>query len=67
MEYIEKTKNIEEKNQLDAKEEVNYRDRSYFLNILDNNPEPQHINEHYKCVENVNNNVYLLYSLIILY
>ena len=39
MEYIEKTKNIEEKNQLDAKEKVNYRDRSYFLNILDNHPE----------------------------
>ena len=57
MEYIEKTKNIEEKNQLDAKEEVNYRDRSYFLNILDNHPEPQNLNEHYK---------YLLLSMLVL-
>ena len=56
MNYIE-TKEKEERNELDPKEVINFRDHDFFLNILNNTEDSDDIHEHYK---------YLLLSLLVL-
>lgn len=56
-ELMQKTKAIEELNILDDKEEENYRDREFFIDILENASEGATLKTHYE---------YLLLSLLIL-
>ena len=54
---MKKTKEKEEKNELDPKEVINFRDHDFFLNILNNSEDSDNISEHYK---------YLLLSMLVL-
>jgi hypothetical protein len=45
---MQKTKLITEKNELDDKEKENYREYDYFINILEELPEPSNLKDHYK-------------------
>jgi len=47
-ELMQKTKIITEKNELDDKEKENYREYDYFINILEELPEPSNLKDHYK-------------------
>jgi hypothetical protein len=47
-ELMQKTKLITEKNELDDKEKENYREYDYFINILEELPEPSNLKDHYK-------------------
>ena len=44
---MQKTKIITEKNELDDKEKENYREYDYFINILEELPEPSNLKDHY--------------------
>ena len=47
-ELMQKTKTITETNELDDKEKENYREYDYFINILEELPEPSKLKDHYK-------------------